>query len=80
MFLVEIMIQTYYLRVRGATYPETFYGFTRSATESMLTKDGKKVQFFKQLGFKYVFISVFFETVLPYLKQKIGKWQTEKEW
>lgn len=66
--VIELLIQGYYLRKRSSTYGENFYGFIRSPIGIPWMgrrKDG--LSFSK----RYVLITLFFETVLPYLKQRI---------
>ena len=79
----ELLLQTYYLRYRSATYGECFYGVKRSAYRktSLLTKDNKdvRVKYLKVLSWFKIIISLFFETLLPYLKGLLMKWSSREE-
>ena len=61
-FAIESLLNLWYLIKKRATYAEAFYGFTRSKQ-----RDGQPVSLSKV----DVIISLFFESVLPYLKSKL---------
>ncbi|TNV76516.1 hypothetical protein FGO68_gene4639 [Halteria grandinella] len=60
----ELLIQSFYLLRKQATYSEFFFGFKRSV------RDG---QFLKTLGYKQVLVSLICEVLLPYLKHRLLK-------
>lgn len=62
-FAIEMALQSFYLTRRQATYAESFYSFKRSK----ITASGS----IKPLSRIYIVISLFFETVLPYLRTKL---------
>ena len=66
-FLSELALQGYYLKSKHATYAEAFYSFKRS-------KLCKKSGTLKNLSKLDILISLFFETILPYLKNKVELW------
>jgi len=59
---VELLVQTYYLVRKKATYSEYFFGFRRSVASGNTLKS---------LGAVHVILSLFFEVILPYLKYKL---------
>jgi hypothetical protein len=59
---VELLVQSYYLLRKKATYSEYFFGFRRSVAS------GKTL---KQLSAIHVALSLFFEVILPYLKYRL---------
>lgn len=62
-FGTELGLQAFYLRRKSATYAEVFYSFKRSK----VGRDGA----LKTLSKLDILISLFFETVLPFLKIKV---------
>jgi hypothetical protein len=64
--LIEILLQAFYLKYKSSTYGEAFYGFKRSA---FVFKNGTK--FLVKLSIFKIIVIIFFETILPYLKEKI---------
>ena len=62
-FSIESLLNLWYLLRKKATYAEAFYGFTRSKQGS-----GNGVKPFRKLD---LLISLFFETLLPYLRIKL---------
>lgn len=69
-FVVELLIQGYFLKKRNATYGENFYGFKRSAQMSYKLH-GKKITAPATFKNYHVLVSLFFETALPFLKLKL---------
>lgn len=66
-------MQLFYLLRKKATYSEYFFGFRRSVVDPQ-TKS------LKPLTKLHVFLSIFFEVLLPYLKHKIQRLFDEVEW
>ena len=62
-FSIESLLNLWYLLRKKATYAEAFYGFTRSKQGS-----SNGVKPFRKLD---LLISLFFETLLPYLRIKL---------
>lgn len=60
---LEVLLQTYYLKSKQATYSEAFYNLKRSK----LASNGS----LKELSANLIVLSVFMESVLPYLKEKL---------
>ena len=78
-FVTELLIQTYYLFIRKSTYGENFYGFIRSGlSTSNIQKMGKQINHVSRFSKRLILISLFFETILPYLKSKFTKYLNEK--
>ena len=76
---IELAIQAYYLRVNKATFVENFYVFKRSTFHfkniSFKAKNGelksKQVLINSKFTKLHMLVSLFFETVLPYIKSKL---------
>lgn len=68
-FSLESLITLWYLVRKQATYAEVFYGFKRSVKTSTGIRPLRKLD---------IFFSLFFETILPYLKIKIEKYLESK--
>ena len=65
---IELLLQSYYLQKKSATYAEAFYSFKRSKK----TLDGLGA-----LSKLDIIVSLVFETLLPYLKNRFEKYLDE---
>ena len=61
--LLEILLQGVYLVYKHSTFNEAFYGFKRSS----ISKDFR-LKTFRKL---HMLVTVMFETIMPYLKEKL---------
>ena len=71
--LAELLIQSFYLIRKKATYSEYFFGFRRSVIDP-------NTRSLKPLTKLHIVFSLFFEVVLPYLKHKVNQAFEEQEW
>ena len=76
---LECAIQAYYLKTSHATYGELFYGLRRSGITYQNLRSGsysekQKMLLTTQFTNYHVAISLFFESILPYIKSKVEKW------
>lgn len=64
--ILELLVQSFYLWRKKATYSEFFFGFRRSIAD-------EKTKSLRPLEKKHIILSLLFEVILPYLKHKIDQ-------
>ena len=67
--LFDLILQGFYLHRSGSTYSESFFNFKRSK----ITKDEKgKAKYLGTLSRRDKAVTLFFECVLPYIRDKLN--------
>jgi hypothetical protein len=69
----ELLIQSFYLWRKKATYSEFFFGFRRSVAD-------QKTRILTPLRNWHIVLTLVFECLMPYLKHKLTKAFEENEW